>query len=318
MKCHRPWPCLLAALLLVAPGLAAQPAETPPAATQPAETEPGTPSTRPVVTVLEAGAGPRRPLRFTPKVGVTQVIEMTVHIETEQTLDGEAQPSQKAPPMQYTMETIINAADEAGDISYEFEYKTANIVDEPGVNPFVAEMMRNALKAIEGLRGKGIMTDRGFNKLIKFDRPAGMNPMLLQQLGEMERSMEQLVSPFPAEPVGVGAVWKVESTIRHPGMLIRQTAVVTLLAADGDRVEVRTDMTQTADPQKIEVPGMPPMKLKSYRAEGTTTTVLRLSGLFPESSKTKLINDTSVLIDRFGDEQELQQHGELVSETKTK
>ncbi len=313
MKCHRPWPCLLAALLLVAPGLAAQPA-----ATQPAETEPGTPSTRPVVTVLEAGAGPRRPLRFTPKVGVTQVIEMTVHIETEQTLDGEATPSQKAPPMQYTMETIINAADEAGDISYEFEYKTADIVDDPDVNPFVAEMWRNALKMIEGLRGKAIMTDRGINKLIKFDRPADMNPMLLQQLRQMERSMEQLVSPFPAEPVGVGAVWKVESTIQQQGMLISQTAVVKVLAADGDRVEVRTNMTQTADPQKIEIPGAPPMELKSFRAEGITTTVLRLGRLFPESSKTNLINDTTVLIDRFGDKKELQQHGELVSETKTK
>jgi hypothetical protein len=60
------------------------------------------------------------------------------------------------------------------------------------------------------------------------------------------------------------------------------------------------------------------MKLKSYRADGTPTTVLRLGRLFPESSKTTLINDTSVLIDRFGVEQELQQHGELISETTTK
>jgi len=323
MKSHRPWPCLLAALLPVVPGLAVQPAETqpartPPAATQPAETGPRTPSSRPVVTLLEAGAGPHRPLRFTPKVGVTQVIKMTVGIEMEQSLGGVAMPSQKTPSMQYTMETVINAADEAGDISYQFEYKSADIVEEPDSNPFVVEMMRNALKAIEGLRGKGIMTDRGFNKLIRFDRPADMDSLLLQQVGEMERSMEQLVSPFPVEPVGVGAVWKVESSIQQQGMLISQTAVVKVLAADGDRVEVLTEVTQTAEAQKLEAPGMPPMKLKSYRAEGTTTTVLRLGRLFPESSKTILINDTSVLIDRFGVEQELQQHGELISETTTK
>jgi hypothetical protein len=312
MKCPRHWPCLFAALLLVAPGLAAQPAETrpaqtPPAATQPEVTVPEAPASRPVVTLLEAGAGPHQPLRFAPTVGVIQVIEMTVGIEMEQSLGGQAMPSQKAPSMQYTMETVINAADEAGDISYQFEYKNADIVDEPGGNP-----------AIEGLRGKGIMTDRGFNKLIRFDRPADMDALLLQQVGEMERSMEQLVSPFPVEPVGVGAVWKVESSIQQQGMLISQTAVVKVLAADGNRVEVRTEVTQTADAQKLEAPGMPPMKLKSYRAEGTTTTVLRLDRLFPGTSKTNLINDTSVLIDRFGVEQELQQHGVLISETTTK
>ncbi|MHC4143076.1 MAG: hypothetical protein ACYSUF_14850 [Planctomycetota bacterium] len=74
MKCHRPWPCLFAALLPVAPGLATQPAETqpaqtPPAATQPVETDPGTPSSRPVVTLLEAGAEPHQLLRFTPCFG---------------------------------------------------------------------------------------------------------------------------------------------------------------------------------------------------------------------------------------------------------
>jgi hypothetical protein len=318
MKYHHPWPCLFAALLPVASGLATQPAEAPPAATQPAETEPAAPSKPPVVTLLEAGAGPHQPLRFAPKVGVTQVIEMTVSIEMEQSLGGQAMPSQKAPSMQYTMETVVNATDEAGDISYQFEYKTADIVAEPDVNPFVAEMMRSALKAIEGLRGKGIMTDRGFNKLIRFDRPADMDALLLQQVGEMERSMEQLVSPFPAEPVGVGAVWKVESTLQQQGMLINQTAVVTVLAADGDRVEVRTEMTQAADAQQLEAPGMPPMKLKSYSAKGITTTVLRLGQLFPESSKTSLVNDTAVLIDRFGIEQELQQHGELNSETTTR
>jgi hypothetical protein len=328
MKCHRPWPCLFAALLPAVPGLAAQPAEPPPAAfpssepppaaTQPAEAAPDAPATRPVVTLLEAGAGPHQPLRFRPKVGVTQVIEMTVGIEMEQSLDGTAMPNQKAPSMQYTMETVINAADEAGDISYEFEYKSADIVDDPAVNPFVAEMMRNALKSIEGLRGKGIMTDRGFNKLIRFDRPADMDALLLQQVGEMERSMEQLVSPFPAEPVGVGAVWKVETTIQQQGMLISQTAVVKVLSADGDRVEVRTDVTQTAEPQKLEAPGMPPMELKSHKAEGITTTVLRLGRLFPESSTTKLVNDTAVQISQFGTERQLQQHGVLVSETKTK
>jgi hypothetical protein len=324
MKYRRPWPCLLAALLPAASGLAAQPAETqpaaPPAATPPAETEneTGASSRWPVVTLLEAGAGPHRPLRFAPKVGVTQVIEMTVSIEMEQTLGGTAMPSQKAPAMLYTMETVINAADEAGDISYEFEYKHADIVDEPGMNPFVAEMMRNALKAIEGLRGKGIMTDRGFNKLIRFDRHPNMDPMLEQQVGEMERSMEQLVAPFPAEPIGVGATWKVESSIRQQGMLISQTAVVKVLSAEADRVEVQAELTQTAEPQALVAPGAPPMKLTSYRAEGTTTTVLRLGRLFPESAKIRLVNDTTVLIDRFGVEQELQQHGVLVSETKTK
>jgi len=323
MRFHRPWPCLFAALLPVAPGLAVQPAETqpartPPAATQPAATAPDAPTSRPVVTLLEAGAGPHRPLRFKPKVGMIQVIEITVRVEVEESRGGQAMPKQKAPTTQYTLETIVNAADEAGDISYEFEYKAADIVEEPGVNPFLIEMTRNAVKTIEGLRGKAVMTDRGFNKLIRFDRPADMDPLLQQQVGQMERSMEQMVSPFPAEAVGVGAVWKVESAIEQQGMLISQTAVVKVLAADGDRVEVLTEVTQTTETQKLEAPGMPPMKLKSYRAEGTTTTVLRLGRLFPETATMNMTTDISVLLDQFGVEQELQRRGVVTSEIKTK
>jgi hypothetical protein len=323
MTRSRPWRSLFAGLFLATPGLAGQPAESPPAATQPAETQPAqaqpaAPTGPPVVTLVEAGSEPHQPLRFRPKVGATQAIEMTARIEMAQSMGGMAMPSQKAPTMRYAMQTTITAADEAGDISYAFEYTSAEVLDEPGVNPLVADMMRNALKAIQGLRGTGVMTDQGFAKLARFERPPDMDPMLLEQIGEMERSMEQLVSPFPAEPVGVGAVWKIQSATEQQGILIRQTATVHLVAVDEGRVELRMEVSQRADPQKIEAPGMPPMNLKAFKADGTTTSVLRLDQLFPEASTTNLTNDTTILIEQFGGPQELQQHTKLHSETKTK
>jgi hypothetical protein len=324
----RPFNSCLAALALAASGLAAppetRPAETP--AEAPPQTPPETPAEAPakaektplVVTLVEPGAGPRRPFRFRPKVGSTEVIEMTIRVDMEQTMDGMAMPSQKTPAMQYTMQVTITDVDAAGDVSYDFEYQKADIIDEPGVNPFLSEMMRNALKAIEGLHGKGVITDQGYNKMVRFDRDPDTDPTLLQQMEGMEQSMEQLVSPFPDEPIGVGAVWKVEGALEQQGMQIHQGTTIHLVAAEGDRVEVEADLHQDAEPQKFEAPGMPPMSLKSYKADGQVKSVLMLNHLFPTSSTTKLTNETTVVIESPGAQQELTQRTVLDSELKAK
>jgi hypothetical protein len=168
------------------------------------------------------------------------------------------------------------------------------------------------------MRGKGVITSQGYNKLVKFERSPDMNEQVLQQMEGMERSMEQLVSPFPAEPVGVGAVWKVKGIIEQQGMAIDQETTFSLVAVDGDRLEIKAELNQGAKPQKLEAPGMPPMSVKSFKAGGTVNSVLWLSRLYPELSKTNLINDTTLLIENMGMEQEMQQHTELTSELKGK
>jgi hypothetical protein len=320
MRNRRLWPIVTAGLLLAASGppAPAAPAAAPPAGPPPAEPGPAPTPGAPVVTLLEAGAEPRRPLRLRPRIGDVQEIELTVRLEMEQSVDGRVMPSQKAPGMRYTMETTVKAPDDAGDITYAFEFRNAAVIDEAGVHPVLVDMMRTALQALEGLRGVGVMTDRGFSKLVRFERPPDMDPGLVEQLEAMERSMGQLVPPLPNEPVGVGAAWKVERSVPHQGMLIRQTDLVNLVAADDDRIEIRTDLRQRADPQKLEAPGMPPMNLLSLEAKGTTTAVLRPGRLFPETSTTDLTNDTEILLEQFGAQQQLHQHTELRSEMKTK
>jgi hypothetical protein len=318
MASPRPWRLLAAGLLLAAPGLAAPPAEAPPAATQPAEIKPPVAKGPPVVTLIEAGAGPHRPLRFRPKVGAPEVIEMTLEADTEESLAGVAMPKRKIPVMQHTLQAIVTGVDGTGEVSYDFEYQAADVIDEPGLNPLVRESFRSMLKLIEGLRGKGVITDRGEHKSLTIEGTPGVDPALLKQIGEIRRSMEQLVSPFPAEPVGVGAVWQVESTFKQQGMLIRQTSVVHLLADDGDRIELAIDVCQDAEPQKFEAPGMGTMSLKAYQAEGTVTTVLRLSRRLPESLVRAMTIDITLLFGNPGAEQELQQHTELRAETRKK
>ncbi|MHC4127569.1 MAG: hypothetical protein ACYTE6_00150 [Planctomycetota bacterium] len=317
------WRPLLAGLLLAAPGLAAQPAETPPAAipssaTPPAEVKPAAQKGPTVVTLIEPGAGPHRPLRYRPKVGVPEVIEMTVQADTEESLGGVALPKRKIPAMQHTMQVIVTDVGDKGEVSYDFEYLTADVIDEPGVNPLVRESFRSMLKLIEGLRGNGTITDEGYNTSLTVEGTAGMDPVVRQQIGEIERSMEQLVSPLPSEPVGIGAIWQVENTFEQQGMLVRQTSVVKLLADDGDRLKLKADVCQDAKPQKFKAPGMGPMSLKAYEAEGAVTTVLRLSRRLPDSLVRNMTIDITLLFGSPGAEQELHQHTELRSETKKK
>jgi len=271
-----------------------------------------------VVTLIEAGAGPHRPLRFRPKVGVPEVIDMTLHADTEESLGGVAIPKRKIPVMQHTMQVIVTGVDRGGEVSYDFEYQAADVIDEPGLNPLVRESFRSMMKLIEGLRGKGIITDQGYNKSLTIGGTPDTDPAVLKQIGEIQRSIEQLASPFPSEPVGVGAVWQVESAFEQQGMRIRQTSVVNLLADDGDRIELAVDVCQDAEPQKFEAPGVGPMSLKAYKAEGTITTVLRLSRRLPESLVRSMTIDITLLFGSPGAEQELRQHTELRAETTKK
>jgi hypothetical protein len=311
--------CSILLLVPSAPCPAGQPTDPPqPAAPQPAQPQPAAaqPAATPAVTLLEAGAGPHQALRFRPRIGMTQAIEMTVKISTEQSLGDIAMPTRKAPTTRYALEVTVTGISEEGDVSYGFHYRSAEAPDEPGADPFIAQMMREALKSVAGLRGTGVISDRGFSKSIKFESQPNMDPVPEQSIKAIERSMRQLISRFPAEPVGVGASWKVQDTFQQHGITAAQTSVVNLLAADGDKIDLRVEISGEAEPQTVSLPGGPPgstMEVKSFESRGTATTVLRLSGLFPQQVTADLTSDVTLVFEANGVQQELKQHTEAVT-----
>ncbi len=298
---------LIAPVLTAAPCLGSQPAAS-------------QPSSAPVVTVIEAGASPRQALRLAPSVGARHPFDLTMHVSTTQSVGQDVLAPEIAPAITFSIEALVTGIDETRNITYEYECTDIIVHDAPDVPPPLLERMRQDMRSIIGLRGRGVLSARAVSRHAEVMPPAGMNPMLRGQTEGLQEMLKQTMIPFPVEPVGVGASWQVATAIHEGGVTIDQTIVYTLASTNGRMLELTVQLTQAADPQEVTAPSLPPTataRLALFTSEGRGRAVIRLDEVLPASSTREIINDTSVVY-RMGDlEQEVRQHMEMKTELKT-
>jgi hypothetical protein len=280
------WTILALAMMAIPVGIAA--AQEAPAKAQPPATA-EKPAAQPVIKLLEAGAEPRRELRFDVEEGAKHAAEMTMRMTMTQAMGGAAMPPQKMPAMVMTVETTASDVKDSGDIAFDFAYTKAEVLEEPGIMPMMISMMKEVMNSIVGMSGSGVMNNQGLNKSVKLNEQENMDPMLKQQTENIQQSMQQMSAPLPAEPVGVGAKWTVETPINQNGLSIKQIATYTLKKLDGDVAELDVELKQTAEEQDVEAPGMPKgaVKLTSLLSTGTGTSTVALNRLVPMASSMK-------------------------------
>ena len=63
--------------------------------------------------------------------------------------------------------------------------------------------------------------------------------------------------PWPREPIGVGARWRVITLLRIGGAYVKQTATYELTALDGARATIAVALTRLAERQLLALPGLP-------------------------------------------------------------
>jgi hypothetical protein len=94
-----------------------------------------------------------------------------------------------------------------------------------------------------------------------------------------------MVTPLPAEPVGLGARWQVISRTATGGADLLQSAIYTLKSRDGGRATLEVKLIQLAASDTIHSPQMPAgmsAKVKSFSSGGSGTTQVDLKSVAPE------------------------------------
>ncbi len=89
-----------------------------------------------------------------------------------------------------------------------------------------------------------------------------------------------------------------------------------LTATDGNRLEVRIELEQDADPQDVKTPGLTPgttARLTAFKSKGTGQAVLELDQLFPTDTTMNVANDSSLTLAARGIRQEVDQHTEVTT-----
>jgi hypothetical protein len=242
----------------------------------------------PTVNLLEAGSGPKAPLRYAPEAGSKTTVTMTMNMTASASFGDQAMPPQVVPPITMTMDTEVSEV--SGDsFTLGFRYSSVELGTAEGAPPGTAEAMKQMLDELVGLEGHSTMSSRGFVTDGSFVPKEGASPQVQEIAANFEKSINQLAAPLPAEPVGVGARWEVLTDVESGGITVSQRAEYTLKARNGDNATMDVKVTQSAAEQTITTP-QGSAKLLSMTATGSGATTLSIKGALPVDAT----SDTSI------------------------
>ncbi len=231
---------------------------------------PATASNSPVK-LLDAGGEPRTVLRLHPAVGDKQTLTMTMKMAMNMSAADKQVPAMDLPAMRMTMDVGVKDISADGDIAYQMIFTDASVVTNASTLPAVAAAMQSSLASLRGLTGTGSMSANGIIKHVEMKLPAGADPQLSQAMDQMKESFSASATPLPDEAVGPGARWEYQTQIKSQGMTIDQAATYELVSLAGDRLTLRSTMTQNAANQKIQNPAMPGLNVDLNKLTGTAT-----------------------------------------------
>jgi len=258
----------------------------------------------PVVTVKNKGKDPRKELRYTPDKGCKSSLAMTLRMEMTTEMGAFKPPQTKIPAQETKFDFEVTSVSPNGDIAYNYRVSDVKIAEgEEGVNPMVSNAMKTQLEGIKGLSGSAVVTARGFTKKATVTVPEGASPTVKQMLESMTQSAQQFSAPLPEEAVGVGAVWTVATTIEQNGMSIDQTTTYEVLGFEGDAVQLKAVVEQSAKEQEVHPSGVPAgmkVKLISYKGKGEGKTTLQMAQIVPKAAEMALESTNQMAVDSGG------------------
>lgn len=163
------------------------------------------------LTLVSAGKGTRAPLRYAPKAGETQQVEVTMDFTQKHTAPAELGGSGQAgsPTIVLRGAAATSAVDAAGAASYVLTVTGVDARDVPGApadTSVPAEQLREALQSAIGLTLTGQLAADGTPAPIVMHVDKGDS--LARQVMDMVQLSMPRWPPLPKEPIGVGASWK--------------------------------------------------------------------------------------------------------------
>ncbi len=242
----------------------------------------------PTVKLLNPGTEPRQQLRFKPVAGSKQKSVMMMKTDMKMSLDGKPVPAFTIPATVVTIDTVINKVESNGDISYNFSYSEIDVVEDPKIDPKLIEAMRKQLPQLNGVKGSGVMDNRGNTKKINLVTSDIKDPFLKQITQQLSSSLSKVSSPVPQEAVGKGAQWSVINKIGFNGINLTQTETYNLVDIKDGVATLQAQVQQQAQKmQKVTLPGLPPsaaLTLQSYDGNGQGKSQIMLDKLMPITS----------------------------------
>lgn len=213
--------------------------------------------------LLDAGAAPRRVLRYKVKPGWVEWVELDMAMALTVTVNGALQPKTTLPAKRVLWKLEAKEVTREGDVMLGLTVANVELLKGDHVPEPLRAQAEKEMTAARGAHGSARVSNRGIASDFGFDgiADAGDNSVL-----EMARVF---YVTLPVEEIGKGGKWETVMRIPTMGgvMDLRSVYTVTKVDADGVRAEVAS--TTSAEPhQAIVVPNLP----------GATATLDSVSG----------------------------------------
>jgi hypothetical protein len=270
---------------------------------QTAQLETGESGDRPTDTnrfqLLDRGIEPRQELSFSPAENSKEILSVVTNMDMNMSIAGRMIPAMDMPGMMMKMETVVDRVEDNGDIHLSFVYTESDVMDAANSPPMMVEAIRSELQKIVGMTGTMLVNKHGATKLANFDLPGNIDPNTQQLFDRTMSSIEEISTPLPSEAIGVGARWQIVNSPAVNGMKLEQIATYEIVELQDNQITLDIAVTQNADPQTPQLPGMPPdakIDLKSYTGNGRGRVILQLDKMMPVRGSIAIDSNTQMEI----------------------
>ncbi|MGE0324677.1 MAG: hypothetical protein AB7K71_01015 [Polyangiaceae bacterium] len=210
------------------------------------------------IKLLEAGAQPRKQLRYKYPVGAGGVVRVTTRSELEVETDGKKQKAGFVPKIEMLAKLKVKEKQSDGDFLVDLIGLRPKVRNAKELPKQVQKQLEVALGKLPKLHGVSEVNDRGVQKALSFDAAKVDSMEMSQILQGLQANLGGMSAPLPAEAVGVGAKWVVNTSVVQQGLPLTQIAIYELVSLEGNVGRAKVEMRQLAPKGEIKLPGAPP------------------------------------------------------------
>jgi len=205
------------------------------------------------VLLLDPGAEPQAPLRYKVAEGTTTKSNMDFTMATLATT-AESAALSVVPGVRLHIVSGPAMATDKG-VKFEVNITKAEAAIPQGIDPHVAEELRQSAAILDDVGGTVEMNDRGVMLSTELNDKAKSPDLplrLLMMIVNARTTLSRVV--LPAEPVGLGARWEARKELMLYGFKVQQVDSYTLVERVGDEIKLNVTVTQNALPQTVDFP----------------------------------------------------------------
>jgi hypothetical protein len=205
------------------------------------------------VVLLAAGAEPQTPLRYKIAEGTVTKSNMDFTMATLATTSDAAALSVVPGVRLHIVSGPTTTTDDG--VKFEVNISKAEAFVPDGVDPKLAEELRQSASILDDVGGTVVMNDRGMLLSAELNDRAKSPEIpvrLLTMIVNARTTLSRVV--LPEEPIGLGGRWEARKEIELYGFKINQVDTYTLVERVGDEIKLNVTVTQNAVPQTVNFP----------------------------------------------------------------